>query len=393
MCDVITGLVLFISFALMQEVASSQESNIQLYHRGITSTTQTFRQHEFIKYEFHCLDVPRVGAIAVSDAFDCTFECLSNLLCFSVNLAASKGVHGKLWCELLSSDRHRNSTEFKRNESSHHFAIKSPCSSSPCQNEALCFANYNDGSFECLCKEGYMGEYCQTANAEPKSCKEAYNLHSMSDASHLVVLDIDAKNTTVLCHMGDFGCGDGGWTPVMKIDGNKRTFHYDSAYWSNKNEYNPLAGRTGFDSQETKLPTYWNTSFSKICLGMKVGNVTNFLVVNKQADSLHSLIADGQYRATSLGRDTWKTLIGSQASLQSNCNKEGFNAVGSNIQHSKARIGITNNEQNDCNSCDSRLGLGTGGYSDDTNTCGNVASHAPDNGVKIIKTMGYILVQ
>ena len=100
------------------------ESNIQLYHRGVTSTTHTFRQHEFIKYEFHCLNVPRVGAIAVSDAFDCTFECLSNLLCFSVNLAASKGVHGKLWCELLSSDRHRNSTEFKRNESSHHFAIK-----------------------------------------------------------------------------------------------------------------------------------------------------------------------------------------------------------------------------------------------------------------------------
>jgi len=21
--------------------------------------------------------------------------------------------------------------------------------------------------------------------------------------------------------MGDFGCGDGGWTPVMKIDGSK----------------------------------------------------------------------------------------------------------------------------------------------------------------------------
>ena len=26
---------------------------------------------------------------------------------------------------------------------------------------------------------------------------------------------------TVLCHMGDFGCGIGGWTPVMKIDGKK----------------------------------------------------------------------------------------------------------------------------------------------------------------------------
>ena len=25
----------------------------------------------------------------------------------------------------------------------------------------------------------------------------------------------------VFCHMEDFGCGDGGWTPIMKIDGNK----------------------------------------------------------------------------------------------------------------------------------------------------------------------------
>ena len=42
---------------------------------------------------------------------------------------------------------------------------------------------------------------------------------------------------------------------------------------------------------------------------------------------MYSLIADGQYRATSLGRDTWKLLIGSEASLQLSCNKEGFNAA------------------------------------------------------------------
>ena len=39
--------------------------------------------------------------------------------------------------------------------------------------------------------------------------------------SQLVTLHIDSKQTAVLCHLGDFGCGDGGWTPVMKIDGNK----------------------------------------------------------------------------------------------------------------------------------------------------------------------------
>ena len=39
--------------------------------------------------------------------------------------------------------------------------------------------------------------------------------------SQLVTLHVDLKSISLLCHMGDFGCGDGGWTPIMKIDGNK----------------------------------------------------------------------------------------------------------------------------------------------------------------------------
>ena len=173
----------------------------------------------------------------------------------------------------------------------------------------------------------------------------------------------------------------------------QKTFHYTSALWSDKNEYNPRGGDTGFDTRETKLPTYWNTSFSKICLGMKIGQQINFIVINRQADSLYSLIADGQYRNTSLGRNKWKTLIGSQASLQSNCNKDGFNVVSDRNFHSKARIGILGNEQNDCGTCDSRIAFGTGGYPDNSSTCGNEALHSSDNGDKHIKAMGYILVQ
>ena len=88
-------------------------------------------------------------------------------------------------------------------------------------------------------------------------------------------------------------------------------------------------------------------------------------------------------RATSLGRNKWKLLVGPWASLQHNCDREGFN-VRSNIRHySKARIGITANNQNNCGSCNSRIGFGTGGKPDDNNTCGN----------ERIKAMGYILVQ
>ncbi|XP_078350799.1 uncharacterized protein LOC144635581 [Oculina patagonica] len=354
-----------------------------------TSSLRTIRRQVFIKDEFHHLNVPRVGTVAACDVFDCTFECLSNPLCLSVNLATIKGADGKLWCELLSSDKYRNSNEYRENNTSHHHYIKSPCSSSPCQNEAVCVTNYKDDTFECLCKNGFIGEYCEKA---ANSCKELYDIYK-SDLSQLVTLRLNSKPVSVLCHFGDFGCGDGGWTPVMKIDGNEDTFHYNSGYWSNKSDYNLPGGETGFDTQETKVPTYWNTSFSKICLGMKIGQQIKFIVINKQANSLYSLIADGQYRATSLGRNTWKTLIGSQASLQRNCNKEGFNAVCSRGSSSKARIGFVGNNENDCDRCDSRIGFGTGGAPDDSNTCGNEAKYNPDNGEKHIKAMGYILVQ
>ena len=184
--------------------------------------------------------------------------------------------------------------------------------------------------------------------------------------------------------------------PNMDLFIFQKTFHYSSGFWSNKNSYNLPGGKTGFDDQETKLPTYWNTSFSKICLGMKIGQQIKFIVINKKAASLHSLIADGKYRATSLGRNTWKKLIGSQASLQANCNKEGFNAASSsNSSGAKARIGILGNNERDCGGCDSKIGFGTGGYTDDSNTCGNnaIKGHTSDNGERNIKAMGYILVQ
>ena len=173
------------------------------------------------------------------------------------------------------------------------------------------------------------------------------------------------------------------------------TFHFNSALWSNKADFNLPGGKTLFDdNQETKLPTYWNTPFTKICLGMRVGSETKFIAIPKNASSLHSLIADGNYRSTSMGRQTWKSLIGSQASLQRNCNKEGFNAACTRPGPIRAaRIGILGNNENDCVTCDSRIGFGTGRAHDDSNTCGNEATYGGDNGDRHIKAMGYILVQ
>ena len=127
---------------------------------------------------------------------------------------------------------------------------------------------------------------------------------------------------------------------------------------------------------------------------MKINQQLRFIVINRLADSLHSIIADGQYRNTSLGRDEWKKLIDSNASLQHNCNKEGFNAFSGRSDRSKVRIGIISNGENHCDSCNSLIGFGAGSHPKGTKSCGNEASKgSPDNGRKSIKAMGYILVQ
>ena len=88
-------------------------------------------------------------------------------------------------------------------------------------------------------------------------------------------------------------------------------------------------------------------------------------------------------------------MVGPNASLQLNCNMEGFNAECTRIGRSKARIGILGNDGENCHSCNSRIGFGTGGDHDDSNTCGNDANarYGEDNGDQHIKAMGYILVQ
>ena len=68
------------------------------------------------------------------------------------------------------------------------------------------------------------------------------------NASQLVTLLVDSKPISVLCHMGDFGCGDGGWTPVMKIDGNKVNY---VSFWRFSSTH--ITSLKGFERNSTAL--------------------------------------------------------------------------------------------------------------------------------------------
>ena len=175
----------------------------------------------------------------------------------------------------------------------------------------------------------------------------------------------------------------------------QKTFIYKSQLWTNRVEYLPKNGLSGFDDSETKLSTFYKTPFDKICLGMKQDNKLRFFALNVSARSLYSLIADGKFRQTKVTKSAWEGLLAKKGRLQNNCNQQGFNVF------NYVRIGIRSNQENDCKTCDSWIGFGGDNtpYAEKKygeNTCGNFADGRwMKNGLKGAneKLMGYILVQ
>jgi hypothetical protein len=143
----------------------------------------------------------------------------------------------------------------------------------------------------------------------------------------------------------------------------QKQFEFSSSYWTNNETYAVEDGLEGLTEKQTKLASYWNTPFKKLCLGMKVKNVTKWIEVDHQASSLFDVIADGVFKRTWVGKNKWKSLI-DHSLLQEKCNKEGFNFQ-RNFNHRnngklymKIRIGLPANNENDCKTPDSCIGFG-----------------------------------
>ena len=172
------------------------------------------------------------------------------------------------------------------------------------------------------------------------------------------------------------------------------TFNYSSPLWTNKVVHAEENGLALFDTKETKLASYWNVPFTKICISMRKLNSSDVesLVIDETSTSLYDVIADGKYRATKGGRDIWESLLpGSQ--VQRGCFLEGFNAHGMQEGSAGARIGVIASDQSNCTSPDSFIGFGTEGGACATSgqiSCGNESGTC--NKDADIPAFGYIFV-
>ena len=177
-------------------------------------------------------------------------------------------------------------------------------------------------------------------------------------------------------------------------------FNYSSSYWTNNETYAIEDGLEGLTEKQTKLASYWNTPFDKICLGMKFKEETKWISVDHQNSSLFNAIEDGFFKKTDVGKDAWKSLM-DDSLLQPNCNKEGFNLQpeGEYGAYVKARIGLVTNDQNNCTGCDSCIGFGVSvssckpNYDRNSTSCGSSRRGCGGNPNWNKAAFGYILVQ
>jgi hypothetical protein len=188
----------------------------------------------------------------------------------------------------------------------------------------------------------------------------------------------------------DMGSDGGGWTLLMKQDGNKDTLTYDAPLWTNTATLQP--DKPDFDGNEFKSPGAMTMAFKQVRLVLKTGSEVKGLTLPIAANSLVELWK-GPYVQTSAGKDAWKTLMPGP-STQPNCNREGANA---DCAGRRVRLGLLTNQENDCNSCDSYLGLGHTGQGgcdgQGQSWCGMMASCSADNGAKNVPALGYLFVR
>jgi hypothetical protein len=208
-----------------------------------------------------------------------------------------------------------------------------------------------------------------TQSTFPKSCYEIKQ-DNMDSESGKYTIRVGSVEKEVLCDMETDG---GGWTLAMR---DLSKFDYNSPYWEHNLVYKE---RENIESGNYKSDVFNKTSVKEIMLKTDWSNED--IRISVDSPNLSELFK-GDYLATSLGRDKWKTLI-EGSSLQLNCNKEGINVEAEYGMSQAVRIGILSNEQDECKTPDSYLGMGMLNYTSSGNFTGGDESnnyHGSDNG-------------
>jgi len=196
--------------------------------------------------------------------------------------------------------------------------------------------------------------------------------------------------STAFCDMEDGDATDdgGGWTLVMKVDGDDDGFDYLDARWEDtaigapgSGDNNLLTRNATADlivDNDVKLRAFLHVKVDELRVGLAprtadsraFGFVLPDVVFNTTIASARTLFAGAERDVAPPGRTDWLALDGNFR-LQPNCNLGGVNIRDAASGSFKVRVGIVANNEDDCSSPDSYVGVGS---TDTGNTAGNRAT-------------------
>jgi hypothetical protein len=170
-----------------------------------------------------------------------------------------------------------------------------------------------------------------------------YTLHTATGASYQAYCDMEHAS--------------GGWTLVLKVDGGASSskFGYDNALWTNTMTLQE--DKANLSRIEAKFSSFSEVGFSKIRVVM-VETQAAEVMLDVTGASLMSLMR-GPFVAVARPRQEWLNLV-SGAVVQPNCNRSGINNS-SRDPYVRVRIGMLANQEADCVTPDSFIGIGGGG--------------------------------
>eukprot|EP00795_Rhopilema_esculentum_P017718 gene17718-9381_t len=263
-----------------------------------------------------------IKTISVKQKRECVLECISSGSCKAVNFEGATGKCELVGRGLTSSLVVRSGWTYLTTDEKE-ANIGPTCKLlSPCQNGGLCMDTCSAPGFQCHCSRLHQGTFCE----KPKAILKA--LPRFARAFTKTFLSMPFSMTT---------------------------FNYDANYWTTYNKYNHAytVAEGLLLGEEAKYEAYNKLAFTKVCLVFRIAGRYTFLQIDKTASSMLDVMNSG-YQATTVGRTKWLSLVENNQ-MQTQCNKEGFSV------DNLVRIGIIANNEDDCFTPDSYIGIGIHG--------------------------------
>lgn len=160
----------------------------------------------------------------------------------------------------------------------------------------------------------------------------------------------------------DYTAPNGPWTLVAKVEPGDTNWDYTSARWSDTSLVNE--SRVTVDRESAKYLGFNTLSFTRARLVFVTARVlqpdqmeTVDFAFASGARSLREIFMTGSFASVPTMRTDWTSLV-PLGFVQSNCGEMGFNAQGRSASSQRVRIGIIGNNETNCSSPDSWLGVG-----------------------------------